>query len=1790
MPHAALQTKPNGPEAATKRPEGTRSSAQRDPGQPSFAAPGSRLAGSPRDILLKLQRSHGNRYVQRLVQRSGMGLGGGPVSSETEGAIERARGAGQALDSTARSFLEESMGADFGNVRVHTGPQAEALNRSLSARAFTTGSDVFFARGEYQPGSSNGRELLAHELTHVVQQGAAREVRRKCAECEEEERKAAGEAPALQAKLVVGGADDAYEREADAVARQVMRAPAVQRKCARCQAEEEQAARRQVRRAPSSVVRRAPRLKTVTQPPSAALSVSLEGLYFEPAESGVFEAGPKAPQLLALALNRLLGSQYRPELVDPVFALLDRRKQARHGGFQAGQTAKAGEPMGRTGLSLPAALVVLDYLEKELKLKVELTPEQREVLEKGFATWNAWDFLRHEAEIHEKPLPSWYTIELFFMEMGQQGAFLKEYQEALKLIKVNRQAAENVGLLTVTRLHNALLAPLQAMEAIRTDTSLATNEKTKEIYARLWNVEPPGPGGAVSAPTQVAKPFAAGLFLAWLRSQSAVAEQAVTDPARRVLLLERYGRFLGQATMKGVVGGVQQVRDTPATANRPPFRSTLSVVPPVKAPLYDAALGTDHRFTHQVEFPDVWAALGSYGFAWERVRIPDDKIGQPVDPDTLKGEEATTGEVASVRFGRATRYAKADIEKALAETETDLGPPGVAALTLVGANAILRYAGTGIQLAIEIFTRPQDQKQIVFPEPGLYLVRGIMSPYLKGEEEVVRAPSVAYYPVLARDPDEMATAGVTQAAKSREAAKARLAEIDAKLKTGLDDKERQTLLAEREDLERSLGPVGAALEHQKAELTKYVADLEAGRQQGDLDAAKQQLGELGKILDVRARRKLPAGESPVAHFVSDLGRSLPLNLEIVDKPKVGGHFHVLVSDLTTHKSGLQEGYGATRDKAILSALKILLEGIHGYGRGRVAIQLGGVPHTQRIEASLGNLLMESIDNVTLVLSLAAVVAAPLTEGVSLALLIPLGVVGAVPSAYRVVEGIEAGTFTLDLEGALELVNVVGSVIGIARVGAGALRLVRVGRGLLILGYGADALGAVLLGASVVDQINTLQGLPEGERAAALTMLLGQTMLNVGITVGGALAHRAHQARLEARLQAGHPEPARLPAGEPAPGETAHPPSAPAHAEPVKPPVPSEPAAKPPEKAPAHPTAGEAEEKRSGRDVVAADAPPQPGSLGPESEWTVGTNSVGATVFRSDTLITGDPDSPAHLEGLVVRARRTGRPVTIITGYHGGTDGQTRPAPEFARYDKEYYGQKYPDVNVIDTSEMSHEQRMEVIDSTRGVVIAATCFGSCARPSPGKATTNTEGRRPTIRDIEPATPGAAPPPSGSAAELGKESDWVLAKNAAGAQVFKSLTPISANPAHVEGIVVWARRQGKKVTLFTGYYGSESGGTFPEKRFALDDAKFFGKRYPDVEIVDTSDWTHDQRMAAIEATPGVVIVSTCYGACARPTSAPVPARPGGAPLALPPGESAKPQLALPPAGGTSGPPVRVTVEEMFHRYAVEEDLKRLGSVNEETKPLLEKNDKLREALVESPLAALVLKKCSSPCFPPNATPEQIQRLERYLRNVGPGYDETALRTYLYDRRGELTAAIAQLEQSKTPAELNAKLAFFNTKGEKGIEKLPAREDPRIRGELVERSHDIGVKYGEIQAKADGLVDVGFENPIRIGGFDQGFDDVMRKGPNLDTGDVYIVEYKGGSAQLAPGQMEFDWVVGNIRRLYAEGGSVGQSWARILAKALREGRLKGVAYATRISAGSPLPTTTVGTWTYKPTRIVF
>lgn len=101
------------------------------------------------------------------------------LDPDVEQTIQAARTGGSPLPPAVQSSMGNSFGADFSSVRVHTGSQSNQLNNQLQARAFTTGRDIFFRQGEYNPTSPGGQHLLAHELTHVVQQGAAESVRTK---------------------------------------------------------------------------------------------------------------------------------------------------------------------------------------------------------------------------------------------------------------------------------------------------------------------------------------------------------------------------------------------------------------------------------------------------------------------------------------------------------------------------------------------------------------------------------------------------------------------------------------------------------------------------------------------------------------------------------------------------------------------------------------------------------------------------------------------------------------------------------------------------------------------------------------------------------------------------------------------------------------------------------------------------------------------------------------------------------------------------------------------------------------------------------------------------------------------------------------------------------------------------------------------------------------------------------------------------------------------------------------------------------------------------------------------------------------------------------------------------------------------------------------------------------------------------------------------------------------------------------------------------------------------------
>jgi hypothetical protein len=106
------------------------------------------------------------------------GKAGMAANPNLETSINQAKGNGQPMADNIREPMEQAFGADFSGVKVHTDSQSDKLNQSIQARAFTTGQDVFFKQGEYNPQSADGQELLAHELTHVLQQSGGMVQRR----------------------------------------------------------------------------------------------------------------------------------------------------------------------------------------------------------------------------------------------------------------------------------------------------------------------------------------------------------------------------------------------------------------------------------------------------------------------------------------------------------------------------------------------------------------------------------------------------------------------------------------------------------------------------------------------------------------------------------------------------------------------------------------------------------------------------------------------------------------------------------------------------------------------------------------------------------------------------------------------------------------------------------------------------------------------------------------------------------------------------------------------------------------------------------------------------------------------------------------------------------------------------------------------------------------------------------------------------------------------------------------------------------------------------------------------------------------------------------------------------------------------------------------------------------------------------------------------------------------------------------------------------------------------------
>ncbi len=152
--------------------------------KPTVSAPGDPLEREADHVADRVLRAPARNVVQRacreceeekeqtaLIQRAGSAAPVGEI--DVSAAVRATEGSGAPLPSDVRSFFEPRFGHDFSGVRIHTGDEAARAARGTQARAYTIGRDIVFGAHQYAPGTGEGRRLLAHELTHVVQQDAS---------------------------------------------------------------------------------------------------------------------------------------------------------------------------------------------------------------------------------------------------------------------------------------------------------------------------------------------------------------------------------------------------------------------------------------------------------------------------------------------------------------------------------------------------------------------------------------------------------------------------------------------------------------------------------------------------------------------------------------------------------------------------------------------------------------------------------------------------------------------------------------------------------------------------------------------------------------------------------------------------------------------------------------------------------------------------------------------------------------------------------------------------------------------------------------------------------------------------------------------------------------------------------------------------------------------------------------------------------------------------------------------------------------------------------------------------------------------------------------------------------------------------------------------------------------------------------------------------------------------------------------------------------------------------------
>jgi hypothetical protein len=1008
--------------------------------------------------------------------------------------------------------IADILALDPWGLEIVVDKRAAARLGAAGARGQQEGTTIYLHPDVYDPRGEEGRYLLAHEMVHAKQRTLRSD--------------GDGAHDVSHAEAEANDLGRSYARGAG------LSAPTVALR----------------NTAPANDSPNPAEDKLLATPPTLSRAVHMIGIKYTPQADAKWIGGiDKRKQAFAAFLFDLVGPKYNVALLNEALAAQPSVFAEGHLQGRATQNDKIEPFYAYTRV----AMRTLAFL-KTKGIAHNLTAEQVSTLERGLDAQDTWPHLREH-----KDIPPWFTEQMYMLMMKAEPAELTAYGKAAHTYLDDKTAA-NLKAVDVVRerVVKLLMNPAgNTVEIIRKDTSLASEPG----YRVLWGLPAPTPNGPAvevkvgpDGPASL-KPCTLLLAAAKYDDKDIALKAAGSRPAR-VTLLKNMIRRLGE--MKEPTEGDEVLRDAPIRATKPPLPSSLRAWPALEAPFFDTPKGGDREFVMSVGFPDVFEAFRGYQYKWELMEVPDedvkklgdyedprDKAAKTADNKWISGAQPGQLDVLGGRLARDAEYGRSDIKRSISSLSSILGSPGLGATTLVTANAMLRMVGTVIRAFIETLTKPRNEKSMPFAKEGLYIVRCTSWPSPIDNAVIDRAPSVSWMPVWVRPTQDMAALRVNLDSKIREGALIQYKAIEdalnsAAMKDPANKTQRDALEKQRDILKTTLwGNAGEQLELEKKQLAEALAKTKDAAEQKRM---QERIDAIDDILKKRADRMKGAPapgsglEAPFripSAFVAHTGQTMRLQLEAFQLKGPKGKLTYKVVDSTTKKSGFMSATAGTREEAIQNAVVELLETGAGYGRGNVTLNIpntpDGKPVTLEITKSLGGIVMESIENLTTVATIAAIALAPMTGGASLALMVPIAVAGAVPSAYRLLERAEMGTLSFDMETAMDVVNILGAAVsaGTARAASiAALRGVPISTGYMILGLGNDGLGFMVAAASFMQGIAELDKdptMPKGLRNARIAEMVGQQMIQVGIMAGASLVShgKAEQARFGGRKAA-----------------------------------------------------------------------------------------------------------------------------------------------------------------------------------------------------------------------------------------------------------------------------------------------------------------------------------------------------------------------------------------------------------------------------------------------------------------------------------------------------------------------------------------------------------------------------------------------------------------------------------------------------------------------------------------------